>query len=695
MSTKTILMAALLPALCASVAHAGDNRLYMASQYDFGAKTGFYLDFENSQEGSAPAKLSTLKMILAVGDGKDWHFIATTPSLEYGHDYKVRATMADGTATVALDGKTVASEKIDLHPYDSPLAVNDSPGWAQAPAEYVIFQKDLTVTRDGAKPMQVQLGAPSLPIRLFGGFDTRHVDDWRTAPGKPLMIEATFRLDARPSDLKPLSPFVDKYGQSRYAEWPGKMHSDGDLRQSVKDDTRIMASLPASPDYDPYGGYKKAGWHEKATGFFAATQHNGRWWLLSPEGNPTFYTGIDTAPALNWDSTPITGREFLFESLPPRDGDTASAWSENPWGTDPGIAVVALHSANMARKYGSSWQDVEKDLMAKRIKAWAFSGMGKFCDPIPGITDIPVLNTGGVPKIAGHADVFDTAVQDAFRESLRKQIEPRIKDSYVVGWSVGNEYDEIIKPGEVRDILNMPGTAPAKRALADYALDKIYGSDIAKAAAAAGVTAATREEFENAKLTLPDDAIETLRRYYADRYYEFIYRTVKTIDPRHLYLGFWISFGWWVNEEDWRLIGKHCDVIGYDRYDYNFSNKDLDRLAKETGKPTLCGEFSFPPVYRAERGYAFYQSGAEDEAASAKLYKRWMQSAATDPYCVGVGWFQYRDEPLTGRGGGHGTDLVYGEHFAFGLVDVTDRPKWNMLKEMRKANLAAVTQRLQ
>jgi hypothetical protein len=269
-----------------------------------------------------------------------------------------------------------------------------------------------------------------------------------------------------------------------------------------------------------------------------------------------------------------------------------------------------------------------------------------------------------------------------------------VRDPFVVGWSVGNEYDEIIKPGEIQDILKMPGTVPAKRALADYALEKIYGDDLGKASAAGGVTAGTREEFEAAKVVLPDDAVETLRRYYADRYYDFIYRTVKAIDPHHLYLGFWISFGWWVNEEDWRLIGRHCDVIGYDRYAYDFSNDSLNRLAKEAGKPTLCGEFSFPPVYHAERGYAFYNSGTEDEAASARYYTRWMRAAATDPYCVGVGWFQYRDEPLTGRGPGHGPDLVYGEHYAFGLVDVTDRPKWAMLKGIREANRAAITRRL-
>jgi hypothetical protein len=61
-----------------------------------------------------------------------------------------------------------------------------------------------------------------------------------------------------------------------------------------------------------------------------------------------------------------------------------------------------------------------------------------------------------------------------------------------------------------------------------------------------------------------------------------------------------------------------------------------------------------------------------------------------------VFYFQYRDQPLTGRGPapGRSTDLVHGENFAFGLVDVTDRLKWDFVTPMRDANLRAVSLRL-
>lgn len=675
--------------------HAADNRVYLVSQHNFGAKTGFYLDFENTAESGARAKLSSLKLILGVGDGKAWHFLSAQPALEVGRDHTATGTITPEGARLELDGKLLRSEPGAFRPDPSPLLVNESPGWAQAPAEYVITPRSISLTASGGKPLRVAFGPePPLPVRLFGGRDTRRFETWRADSARTLIVEVTFRIDRTPDDLRALAPFVDRYGRSRHAYWPGKVRDDADLRRATREEAAILKTMPPPADTDPFGGWKKAGWRGRASGFFSVTQRAGRWWLISPEGNPLFYTGVDTAPALTWDRTPVTGREYLFAELPPRDGPTAPAWGENPWGTDPGVAYVSLHTATMLRRYGPDWQRVARETTARRLRAWGFSGLGKFCDPLPGLPSLPVLDRRDVPVLARHPDVFDPAVRNALRESLRRQITPRVNDPTVVGWSVGNEYDEIITPDEVRDILKRSETVPAKRALVAHALETIYGGDIGKAAAAAGVPNATREALEAAPLTLPEDAVETLRRFFADRYYDFLYRTVKQIDPNHLYLGFWISFGWWVNEEDWRLIGRHTDVIGYDRYAYTFADADLNRLARETNKPILCGEFSFPPGYRGARGYGFYPSSAEDEADAARYYARWMQAAATHPFCVGVGWFQYRDEALTGRGPGHGTDLVLGEHFAFGLVDVMDRPKWNLVTPMRRANLAAVRQRL-
>ena len=46
-----------------------------------------------------------------------------------------------------------------------------------------------------------------------------------------------------------------------------------------------------------------------------------------------------------------------------------------------------------------------------------------------------------------------------------------------------------------------------------------------------------------AALHPPAADIERLRRFYARAYYRFLYETVKSLDPNHLYFGFWIVPG--------------------------------------------------------------------------------------------------------------------------------------------------------
>jgi uncharacterized protein (TIGR03437 family) len=63
---------------------------------------------------------------------------------------------------------------------------------------------------------------------------------------------------------------------------------------------------------------------------------------------------------------------------------------------------------------------------------------------------------------------------------------------------------------------------------------------------------------------------------------------------------------------------------------------------------------------------------------------------------VGVAWFEYRDEPVSGRGflGETDLDLVEGEDYAFGMVDVADRPKYDLVNQVRATNLAMAQRRL-
>jgi len=678
--------------LSASFRAAGESRMWLAAQYDWANSRGFYLDFEGN-------RLSDANLVLGVADGKYWRFLAHRPGFVTNRQYEIRAVISLKQARLFLDSQLVAEKSGKWLPSQTPFEINFRPAWASETGDWLAIVSTTTV--------MVRRGAEQVYRRTF--------DFWRSAarpialqlfePGQPTSIS----LEVKPEDtvtvtasvrfargeIRRWAPYIDRYGQSRYAEWPGKVRGDEDLRGDIAREDAELAKMPPSADFDPYGGYTQAGWREEPTGFFRTAKRNGFWWLVTPYGNPCFYLGVSVFPGLTASSTPTTEREFLFEWLPPREEPWAAAWSANRWGVNDGTEYLCFYACNLIRKYGpGDWMERATQQGMRRLKSWGFSGGGKWGAP-PNAVSTPVLDAGTTPRLVRHPDIFDPKVCEIFRRELERQILPRRDDAMVLGWAVGNEFDEIITGTEIREILAKPADTPAKRALLDYALDELYSGSLANLAGAWKIKAANRTALYAISPAPPAGDLEKLRRFYADRYYDFLYRTVKAIDPNHLYLGFWISLGWWENEEDWRLIARHCDVIGYDHYSRAYDNGLLARLQAETDKPALCGEFSFPPWYDGTRGFGRFLVSSGDEAEAGDLYYRWTGFAARDPYCVGLIWFKYPDQNLTGGGPGRGPRLVLGDHFSFGLVTVTDRPKWPLVKRVREANLKAAAWRSQ
>ena len=681
----------------AAAARAADCRFTLADQSNWSANLGFYLNLENSSN-SGPCQLGTLNIAAGVADANQWRFIVQTPAWQLNKDYVAKLVIGGGAAELWLDGALLGRTAAGFVQIPGTLSAGFVPSWASDPATYLVVQSGLSVASSTGKKVTLPFASALRPVPLM-----------LLAPGSPqsgtwaadsgtLTATATFRLVD--SSLAQYAPLFDRYLQSTSADWPGKIHTDADLvSATATEDAKLQAwGMPAG--FDQYGGVLNAGWRidgpqGNGPGFFTVAQHDGRWWLASPLGNPTFYIGLDTAPALDWDCTPMTGRLNLFAELPPRTGSfVGDIWRQGAWG-DFNIAYACFNTANMIRKYGDTWKLDETGRTARRLKAWGFSGLGKWADQIADLPIIPVLDRSMLPNLSRHPDVFDTNLQASFRNVLAQQIAADTFDPRIVGWSLGNEYDEIITPDEITAILRMQSYVAAKRAFIDEALLSLYKSDIAAMASAWHLSDVTTQlGLYSGKPTVPDADVEYLRKFYARAYYRFIYQTVKSIDPNHLYFGFWIVPYWWVNEDDWRLIAPYCDVIGYDRYADQFTDNELDSLMRETAKPVFLGEFAFPATYDLMRGFRDYGTSARDDADSGVKYTRWLQQARGNPYCVGIAWFQYRDEPLSGRGPGSGPNPVYGEDFAFGMVDVGDRPKWDLVEAVRSANIDAARRRL-
>lgn len=687
----------MIGSLVAAAPAVGQNlcRFFLANHAD--SVQGLTLSLEAQANASGVCSLSALSLNLSVGDGTGFHHVNAALPWQTGVVYTAKAVLtAAGPQQLSLNGQSLGSVTGVFQPLEGRFFGSDIADLGTATEAYVVTQISLqasngsnsfSIAPDGSAPVP-------LPLTLMSGavpWPANFTED----PAQPTTITATFRLDALPSSPHQFDPYIDAYGQTTYGTWPGKVAADSDLEGALAEEQNWLASNGPMGGLDLYGGSTLAGWTDQATGYYHTASHNNRWWLISPLGNPLFYIGLDGIGGNAY--TPVTGRESMFH-LPPQSGDFAAAYTQNVWGDTKNTTYVSYAIANVIRKYGSNWRNLRKAAVSQRISSWGFAGSGKWAAASEGVAVNPVLTHGAVSNVVpgGHPDVWDPAVLKQLTAALASQIGADATNPNVIGWSVGNEKDEIIGTQETQAILALGAGVPAKKALVEQALSAIYSGNVSALASAWKITAATAADVYAAKPSAPTQDVETLRQFYEGSYYSALYRTAHAIDPNHLYLGSWTQPR--LHPVDWPIMAANCDVVGFDYYAPALSDPSVQALIQSTNKPVLVGEYSFPSDYGGMRGFGAgsYQGEiALSDAQSGDFYAQWLQAAIANPYVVGVEWFEYLDEPVTGRGNNNGDSnissaLVLGENVAFGMVDGTDRPKYDLVNKVRAANIAAL-----
>ncbi len=671
-------------------------RFYLANHS--GTNLGLALSLEGQADTTGSCPLSSINIVLTVGDGTANHRLAVTQAWQTGHVYTAKAVVtAAGPQQLSVNGQSVGNLSGAFRPAAEPL-YGSQLGQTQGTPAYVATEISLQISNAASSLSLPPDGNNTLPLPLIllAGGPAPWPAAFNEDPSQSTTLTATFRLDPLVPDPHQFDPYVDAYGQATYGNWPSKVSTDSDLQAAIAEEQFWLADNGPLGGVDIYGGSTLANWTDQATGYYHTAFHNNRWWLISPLGNPLFYIGLS---GIYEGVTPVTGRESMFAQLPGQTGPLAPASSQNAYGDAQNTAYVSFDIANEIRKYGSTWRDAKNAVTKQRLASWAFAGAGKWTHPQPGLSVNPVLDHGAVPNVVpgGHPDVFDANIVSQLKATLTSQIGANVTNAYIIGWSVGNEKDEIVQTAEVQGILGLGAAVPAKISLVNQALAAIYGGSVSALATAWKITASTAADVYAARPAPPAPDLETLRRYYEQNYYATLYQTVKAIDPNHLYLGSWILPRDY--PADWPIAASNCDVIGMDYYSSTFVTPDVDVLVRGTNKPVLIGEFSFPSAYGGLRGFGW--SGyitpeiTLSDSASGDAYAQWLQNTSAYPYLVGVEWFDYRDEPISGRGNTNGVGnisngLLVGEDLAFGLVDVTDRPKYDLVNKVRAANIAAL-----
>ena len=440
--------------------------------------------------------------------------------------------------------------------------------------------------------------------------------------GSPVLELRSLRLAKEdPGDeLLEGKPLVDEFGQWINDDWPGKARNLEQLKAAWSAEEQGLGS----GDFDlcKYGGFQSS--KAKGTGFFRVEKIDGRWWFVDPDGHLFYSTGSDSIGTSV--VTAEQGREGLFAALPP------AAVSQSRGGR----SGVSFYAWNLLRRLGPDWNEKWIDLTLRRMTAWGFNTIGNWSDPRLGNAHrVPYVVTtrgwGIESGPMGVADVYAPGYAETVDRAAAEQCDARKDDPYLLGYFLGNE-----PPWPGREAVAAEAILAGPATATQAAL---------KAFLASGDTPERRKEFLiGAYQKLIETVTAALRRH----------------DPNHLSLG--LRFGSSTPVEIVKA-SKIFDVYSLNSYAYTVNQRELDRVREAIDRPIVIGEFHFGTPGRGMTP-GLKQTSSQEERGVA--YRYYVEHAAADPAIVGTHWFEWIDEPSTGR--------FDGENYNIGLLDVTDRP---------------------
>jgi agarase len=164
------------------------------------------------------------------------------------------------------------------------------------------------------------------------------------------------------------------------------------------------------------------------------------------------------------------------------------------------------------------------------------------------------------------------------------------------------------------------------------------------------------------------------RGAFADRWYGGWYRAIRAADPNHLVLGSRLNQGARPHDVI-AACARHSEVVSFNHYDIEAWQGEFDRYFDIAKKPFFIGEYGHNSL---DRGLLTAAVPVADQRARAAGYRYYTERLAAIPYFVGGHFFQYLDEPITGR---------FDRETAFnGFVDVADIPYPLMVAAARTAH---------
>jgi len=497
--------------------------------------------------------------------------------------------------------------------------------WVRASIPLANFQSRNVIGHDMAAIGQ--RGMPGYGLGFSGMVGTiTHVDSlgilMETPIGAPTLELKNIHLGMEPEDsiLSPL-PLVDEFGQWIPAEWPEKVKTLDELQAAWNAEEQALQ--PDRFKVSKYGGYLDT--KAKATGFFRVEKIDGKWWFIDPEGHYFFSLG-STGISPGGTFSRVEGREYIYV-LPENEADQQ--------GRRAGRG--AYSAKNIRNRFGDDYYQKWIDFTIRRMQDWGLNTVANWSDTRLGqshrIAYVSTLRGWGIETgVMGLPDIYDPEYQANVDKAAKEQCAPLKNDPYLLGYFVGNEQPW---PGREQELVNAV----------------LSGKDIPMKAALQ-------------KFLANGDTPERRRAFCYETFTKFlttVNSAIKKYDPNHLNLG--IRYGGTPPDDIIKLSAEvGFDVFSLNIYSYSTIER-LEKIASLIDMPVVIGEFHFGT---AERGLSpgLRQTISQEERGQA--YSYYVETGAAHPLLVGTHWFQWWDQPATGRGDG--------ENYNIGWVDVTDQP---------------------
>jgi hypothetical protein len=384
---------------------------------------------------------------------------------------------------------------------------------------------------------------------------------------------------------------------------------------------------------------------------------SGAWWFVGPRGNAEFLNTVTTVQPY------LLGRDRFGADYVSRDYNAQGD-----------------HNQELDR-----WAKAT----VQRVADAGFKGMGAWSHPVLHKYDVPMTRDLNVwtwlrTQSLGAMRFFAPEWSSMAEASIERQVEPLRDNRNLVGYYIDNELDwtdAAAGPGVYFD--GLPAADPNRAQVTDVIrhtwptaeqFNAAWGTKLADLAEIDAWPQLPRQ---------PGPAYHKLASAWLSHLAESYFRTttslIRKYDPNHLILGCRYR-----GAAEPEVVAASKGYTDAQSLNYYVSDARLDAhmfgMIHETsgGQPLIITEYSFHALdgRSGNRNTVGFPGQVLDQQARGEGYKQFTTRLARVPYIVGADWFQWMDEPPSGR-------RDDGEDVNFGVVDVDDRPYQPLVDAIR------------